>query len=87
MEEDPTTATTAEVERSETVPVQWENLSASELAKILDETYAEEVARRRERSAQIGRDAGERFLRALLIGVPVGLAIWGGMIALLIVLL
>ncbi|MFV1991485.1 MAG: hypothetical protein ACC652_12180 [Acidimicrobiales bacterium] len=76
-----TNTTTSSVDRRRReAPVEWQQFSATVLAGILDEAYAEEVAQRRESSflpEQHERDAGTRFVTGLIVGVPLGLAIWG----------
>ncbi len=83
------TASSSVDRRRREAPVEWQQFSATELASILDEAYAEEVARRRESSfvpEQHERDAGTRFVTGLIVGVPLGLAIWGLIMGALILL-
>ncbi len=82
--------TTAPLDRRRReAPVEWQQFTATELASILDEAYAEEVAQRRESSFvpdQDERDAGTRFVTGLIVGVPIGLALWGLIMGALIIL-
>lgn len=75
--------------RHREAPEGWRHFSAAELAEILDEAYAAEVEQLRSEAIipdSADRDAGQRLLTGLLIGVPLGLAIWGGIIAVIILL-